>query len=225
MTAIAPDVLVTTRRSLHGVAEMVMASSQFDATGMMRLRPLTGGFGTVVPHRDIHLVAVAATDLVLTRLSGRTARWPLSGTYRALAATAGLPFDRLRGVYPGGSGVGPDDEIDVDAAAAGLLADALATGDAALRTLGTRIAGPQAPEPVLWPEHFDVAIAVDEVTYGVSAGDDTLAEPYAYVSPGCRRTGAFWNQTFGAARPLRDLGGGAGVLGFLAEGHRQVDSG
>jgi hypothetical protein len=38
VTAIAPDVLVTTRRSLHGVAETVVASSQFHATGRSQLR-------------------------------------------------------------------------------------------------------------------------------------------------------------------------------------------
>jgi hypothetical protein len=225
MTAVAPGVLATTRRSLHGVAEMVVAGSQFDATGMMQLRSLTGGFGTVVPHGEIDLLAVEATDLVLTRLDGRAARWPLSGSYRALAAAAGVPFGALRDAYPGGSGVGPDDEIEVDAAAAGVLAAAWATGDAALRALGARIAGPQPPEPVLWPEHFDIAVTIDEVNYGVSAGDDILAEPYVYVSPFRRRSGAFWNYAFGAARPLRDLGDTAGVLGFLAEGRRLVERG
>jgi hypothetical protein len=38
-----PDVLVRTRRSLHGVAETVVASSQFHATGQMQLRSVPAG--------------------------------------------------------------------------------------------------------------------------------------------------------------------------------------
>lgn len=92
MTAIAPDVLVTTRRSLHGVAETVVASSRFHATGTMRLRSLPGGFATVVPHRGIDVLAVVGTNLVLTRPDGRSTRWPFVGTDQAPAAAAGLPF-------------------------------------------------------------------------------------------------------------------------------------
>ena len=36
---------------------------------------------------------------------------------------------------------------------------------------------------VLWPEHFDVGIDANEVNYGVSPGDASCPEPYAYVGP------------------------------------------
>jgi hypothetical protein len=68
---------------------------------------------------------------------------------------------------------------------------------------------------VLWPEHFDLGVTLDEVNYGVSLGDGYLAEPYAYVGPWQPRTGPFWNAPFGAARPLRDV---PDVAGFFAEG-------
>lgn len=71
--------------------------------------------------------------------------------------------------------------------------------------------------PVLWPEHFDVGIQLDEVNYGISPGDHYVDEPYAYVGPWTPRTGEFWNAPFGAARPLRDLPGDA-LDAFLAEG-------
>jgi hypothetical protein len=98
-----------------------------------------------------------------------------------------------------------------------VLADAWWTGDEALAAFA-----PSA-ERVLWPEHFDVAIAVDEVTYGVSPGDHFIGVPYAYVSPWQRdgRTGEFWNQPFGAAVPLSDLGDpgdAGGVAAFFARG-------
>jgi hypothetical protein len=55
---------------------------------------------------------------------------------------------------------------------------------------------------VLWPEHFDVAVTEDEVNYGVSAGDDYHATPYAYIGPCTQRTGSFWNAPFGAVYQL-----------------------
>ena len=96
------------------------------------------------------------------------------------------------------------------------------TGDAALRQL--------APdeEPVVWPEHFDVGIRKDEVNYGVSPGDGWLAEPYAYVTPPGWDPDTefwddeFWNAPFGAARPLRVLGGSEQVRSFFREAAGRV---
>jgi hypothetical protein len=75
---------------------------------------------------------------------------------------------------------------------------------------------------VLWPEHFDVGISVGEVNYGLSPGDAALPEPYAYVGPWTPRTGQFWNQPFGAARPLAALGDVGGVVAFLREGSERA---
>ena len=86
--------------------------------------------------------------------------------------------------------------LEVDAAAANDVYRSLYAGGQALVVF--------APEehPVLWPEHFDVSVAVDEVNYGVSPGDSFHDRPYAYVGPWQARTGDFWNAPFGAARPL-----------------------
>ncbi len=223
MTVIAPDVLAATRHSLHGVADGIVAGPQFRAVGTMRLRPLPGGFGTVVPHGDFAVVAVEATDLVVAGVGGGSARWPLAGTFRDLAEAAGLAFGGLEDAYRGGADVRPDEPIEVDPAAAAVLAAAWATGDAALRTLGAQVAGQQPPAPVIWPEHFDIGITLDDVNYGVSPGDDTIAEPYAYVGPHRPRQGPFWNQPFGAARPLRDLGDQPAVVAFFTEGRRHAE--
>ena len=91
------------------------------------------------------------------------------------------------GLYADGSGVGVDDPLDVDAAAADSIASWFAMGDAALRTAFEDV------EPVLWPEHFDLGVAVGEVNYGVSPGDSAVPRPYAYVAPWNHRSGAFWN--------------------------------
>ena len=92
-----------------------------------------------------------------------------------------------------------------------MLADALTAGDAALRAM--------APDevPVLWPEHFDVGISVDEVNYGVSPGDSYLATPYAYVGPWAARTGDFWNAPFGAALAVEGRDADA-LAAFFARG-------
>jgi hypothetical protein len=103
----------------------------------------------------------------------------------------------------------------VDATAAARIADAHARGDAALRQLA-----PDA-EPVLWPEHFDVAVRIDDVNYGVSPGDEFLGDPYAYVGVDpVPPDDPYWNAPFGAARAMRTLPGVRGVYEFFAEAAR-----
>jgi len=209
--------LATTRRSLHGVAEAIVAGPQYGATGTMRLRQHPGGFGTVLPHSGFALVAVVGTDLVLTRTAGGRSQLPLSGTLGELAEAAGLEFGGLQGAYRDGSNPRPDQSIEIDPDAAAVLADAWERGAAALRTF---TAGTAAGEPVLWPEHFDIALTMDAVNYGVSPGDETSADPYAYVGPPRLPEGDFWNEPFGAARPLGELPDAAAVVAFFAEGRR-----
>lgn len=214
--------LVTTRQSLHGVAEAVVAGPQYRATGTMRLRQRPGGFGTVLAHSGFSVVAVAGTDLVLTRAAGGSTRLPLSGTLGDLAGAAGLPFGGLEDAYGGGSHPRPDQSIEVDPDAAAVLADAWARGASALETFAARFGG--AEPAVLWPEHFDLAISLDSVNYGVSPGDEAIAEPYAYVGPPRPQDGEFWNQPFGAARPLPDLPDATAVAAFFATGRGLVTS-
>ena len=196
--------LAVTRRSLHGVAELVLAGPQYRQSGQIKLRVLPGGFGTVV-----------APDLRVDgdKLVTSAGSFPLAGSYAELAAAVGVEARRLDDVYSGGPKIDPDERIEIDPAAARALVDAFARGEAALRSL--------APDevPVLWPEHFDVGISVGEVNYGVSPGDAGIPEPYAYVGPWTPRTGEFWNTSFGAARPMAEL---ADVLEFFRTGRRLV---
>ncbi|MBW0113941.1 hypothetical protein [Pseudonocardia abyssalis] len=191
-----------TRRSLHGVAELIIAGPQHRAHGTIRLRVTQGGFGGVaVPLR------VEGTDLVWD--GGRS---PLTGTYRSLAAVAGIADPGAPDSYADTSGVGLDEEIAVDAVSAAALADWFARGDAALRAFAPDL------EPVLWPEHFDLALTVDEVNYGVSPGDAGHPDPYAYVGPWTPRQGPFWNADFGALRPASELPDVTALAAFFAEG-------
>jgi hypothetical protein len=74
--------------------------------------------------------------------------------------------------------------LDVDREAAARLADWYAFGDGVLRALGG--------DPVLWPEHFDIAIDLEGATYGFSPGDEHHDEPYAYVLPREPQAGELW---------------------------------
>ncbi|MVZ99593.1 hypothetical protein F8568_004230 [Actinomadura sp. LD22] len=198
-----PDALGTTRRSLHGVAELLLAGPQHRESGTIRLRVAEGGFGTVRAPR----LRVAGAELVA---GGRAI--PLDGTTcLELAAAAGIEAGAPQGVYKDGSGVGPDETLGVDAGAAAHIAECFARGHEAL----VRFAPGAAP--VLWPEHFDLALTLDEVNYGVSPGDGFLGEPYAYAGPWEPRQGAFWNAPFGAARPVRLLPGATALHDFFME--------
>ena len=192
-----------TRRSLHGIAELVLAGPQYAASQSIRLCVTPGGFGTVTtPH-----LRVEGLELV-----SPSSRLPLGGTFAELARAAGVEARALRDVYADGPDVTADDPVVVDQRDAAVILEGFARGDAAMRAF--------APdqEPVLWPEHFDVGISLAEVNYGVSPGDTHVAEPYAYVGPWSPRQGTFWNTAFGAARPLTDLPDVGTLVAFFREG-------
>jgi hypothetical protein len=202
------DTLTATRRALHGVAELVLAGPEHRRTGEIALHVTPDGFRTV-----------AGPDLRVAgdRLVAGEHSVPLAGsTFRALAEAAGVDVGAPVDLYHEGSGARPDDPVAVDPAAAAYLESCFALGDAALRAF--------APDeqPILWPEHFDVGITLDEVNYGVSPGDGYLGEPYAYVGPWQRRTGPFWTAPFGAVRPVREFADADALAAFFAEGRERA---
>jgi hypothetical protein len=212
------DVLVATRRCLHGVAELLLAGPEHRATGRIRLHVAPAGFSTLPLPGTPSRISVSGTELVVDA-EGKTRRIALTGTYRAVGSAAGIEAGAPVGVYHDGSGVAVGDEIRLDPAATEVLEAALATGDEALRRLATAHdrSGEDAV-PVLWPEHFDVGLSFDEVNFGLSPGDSGIAEPYAYVGPWKQRVGDFWDQPFGSARRLSELGDADAVLGYFETG-------
>jgi hypothetical protein len=205
--------LTTSRRALHGVAELVLAGPQHAVSDTVRLRVVPGGFATSVADPPVRLVG--------THVERGTASARLHGsTPRELATALDLVPRPLTEVYDDGSGVGPDDVLHVDSAAVRWLTLAWSAGDAALRLLD--------PEqtPVLWPEHFDVGISLDEVNYGVSPGDATIAVPYAYVGPwSVPPADEFWTRPFGAVLLLPENPDAGAVHAFFEEGRARLRSG
>lgn len=200
------DAYTRTRRSLHGLAELVLAGPRYRQGGSIRLRVQPLGFRT----RDEPFVAMRGPLLVADDNAV-----DVDGlTFAQAAASIGLEASRLDDVYSDGPGVNPDDVIRVDPESVRQLAHALTVGDQALRLFQ------RSADPILWPEHFDVAIEIGESTYGVSPGDRYVGGPYAYVSRPEPPKGEFWDQPFGAARRLAELDGVEGVVAFFREGSR-----
>jgi hypothetical protein len=201
------DSFALTRRSLHGIAELVLAGPQYATHRTIRLQVTPGGFGTV----SGPAVHVEDLDLVTT-----TRRVRLDGTFRALARAAGLEPRALRDVYADSCGVGEGDPIVIDHEAARMIFESFALGDAALRAFAAD------QQPVLWPEHFDLGITLEAVNYGVSPGDSHQPAPYAYIGPWAPRDGDFWNASFGATRSLTEIGDVSSLTRFFQEGARRA---
>ena len=192
-----------TRLSLHAVAELLLAGPQYAESGTIKLRATPGGFGTVkTPSARVEGTTLVTGDRVV-ELSGRIVR--------EVADQAGIALRQLHDVYFGGCGLTGEHSLILDGGCAAQIAEAFRRGEEALAAFA-----PEAPR-VLWPEHFDLGISIEPVNYGVSPGDSSIPEPYAYVGPWrpAEHTGPFWNQPFGAARRLNEL---EDVTAFFAEG-------
>jgi hypothetical protein len=180
------ETYVGTRRQLRGVAESLIAGPQYRAAGTIRLAVRADGFaGVAIP------LAVHGTELVMPNDAV-----DLAAPLNVIAENAGIDAGPPEGVYEIADPLPSDAVLKLDAAAAEWIHRSHYAGGYALKRV--------LPEchPVLWPEHFDVAATEDEVSYGVSVGDDYHPTPYAYVSPWTKRPGPFWNAPFGALYPL-----------------------
>jgi hypothetical protein len=192
VAAVDSEVYVSTRRQLRGVAESLIAGPQYRAAGTVRLAVRPDGFvGVALP--------LAVSGAELTWQDGSA---PLAGSPGALADAAGVRYGPPDGVYEVVEPLAADAVLDIDPTAAEWIHRSLYAGGYALKQILSE------QHPVLWPEHFDVAVTEDEVNYGVSAGDSYHATPYAYVGPWTSRSGPFWNAPFGAVQsldPARDV--------------------
>ncbi|CAM3655407.1 hypothetical protein [Smaragdicoccus niigatensis] len=198
------DSFAATRRSLHGLAELLIAGPQFRDLGTIRLK--VSGDGVEGAKLGVR---ITADSLISDR--GPTS---LTGTYASLAAKAGIRAGAPTGLYHDTSGVDLGESVEVNMNDAAVILGWFAEGQRALN-----IFAPSA-EPVLWPEHFDLGITLDEVNYGISPGDSYSPRPYAYIGPWTTREGDFWNAPFGAARTIDVLPTADAIADFFAQGQR-----
>ena len=194
--------VVATRRSLHAVAERLLAGPQYREHGEIRLQVTPGGFGQFTGPLRIEGAEIVGGDR----------RVALRGTIGDVAAALGVQAGEPADLYSEHAEFGVDDDLAVEPAAAALLLDWFARGDRALRRFAP------SEEPILWPEHFDLGTTVDEVNYGVSPGDAGHPLPYAYVGPWTPRHGVFWNASFGAVRAADQLPDADAVAAFFTAG-------
>jgi hypothetical protein len=152
----------------------------------------------------------------------------VAGTLGELADRRGVRFGLPDPPYRPASGCDAASVAVVDPQALEVLLRAWRDGDAALRGFLAGH-GPVADdqrdlEPVVWPEHLDVAVTVDAVNYGVSPGDAYLGRPYAYVGPHEPRDGPFWTAPFGAVEPLDRLPDPAAIQRFFERGRTEASA-
>lgn len=201
--------LAATRAALHAVVELVLAGPQHRASGTIRLAVVPGAVQTVAAPR---------LRLEPTCLSGPGGQASLLDTTSplALGAAVGVEAGAPVGVYLPTSVAAPDEALSVDADLATALFDWFAVGAAAL------IGHAPTERAVLWPEHFDLAVTVDGVNYGISPGDGFSAQPYAYVGPHSPVDDPFFDVPFGALRTWTQVPDAASVAAFFAEGRDRV---
>jgi hypothetical protein len=190
---------VATRRSLHALAEHTVAPARHAASGRIGLRFTRRGFGT--PYFGTgRQVRVEAGRLVVDGLEHTPA------TLGEASTLTGVPLGMPPEVYVPATPAAPDTHLPVNPVAAEALGAWFGFAWSVLEQL--RFDGrPLSPGRVqLWPEHFDPAVELGEevagrrASFGASPGDGAHPDPYLYVAPWRKRTGAFWNDgTFSGA--------------------------
>lgn len=225
---IDPDVLATTRGSLHAVGEHVLGAALYQGRRRIGLRQFTGGFAT---QNYLHLrdgaaverrAMVVGTEIIVRDddLAGGTIedREPITTLAAAGAlvdVVPGMPAD----MYTPASLPAVDEELVVDAEAAAFLAELTAIGYAALVILCAHFVHDEPVEVQLWPEHFDLATSFAEVNYGLSPGDAGHPWPYFYLGPWSPPpVGGFWNEPFGSSLEVQEVPTVDEVLTFFGTG-------
>jgi hypothetical protein len=159
-------------------------------------------------YRSHGTIRLAVVGMEFVWAGGRA---PLRGSIADLAVAAGIAAGPPAGVYDSSGAVTEGAVLDLDAESVHRAQESLRIGAHALTSF-------TGQDPVLWPEHFDVAVTQDEINYGVSPGDSYHPTPYAYIGPWSPRTGPFWNAPFGALLDMSIRADSDHLIGFFNEG-------
>ena len=225
---IDPDVLATTRGSLHAVGEHVLGAALYQGRRRIGLRQFTGGFatqnylhlrdGAAVERRAMVVgteIIVRDDDLAGGTIEDRAPITTLAAAGALVDVVPGMPAD----MYTPAPLPAVDEELVVDPEAAAFLAELTAIGYAALVILCAHFVHDEPVEVELWPEHFDLATSFAEVNYGLSPGDAGHPWPYFYLGPWSPPpVGGFWNEPFGASLAVQEVPTVDEVLTFFGTG-------
>lgn len=184
-----PADLTATRLALHRLGVYVIAPARHAANEKFGLRFTAGGFGTpffadAATGADTQ-IRVEGTTLV--HQQGDAVRTSQITTLQAAADFLGSSIDTETAAEHDSPQAGdPNETLQVSEPASRFLGHWFGMGFAALESVRADETSVDPSRPQLWPGHFDPAIEVGDedhrASYGASPGDDSIDEPYLYVS-------------------------------------------
>lgn len=181
----APAELVPTRLALHRLAAYVIAPARHVSTGRFGLRSTPGGFGTPRFGDDDRQIRVDGAQLIDDR-KGEVRSTSIT-TLAAAADFLQVSIDPSTAAESDSPALGDiDAALAIDLASSQFLGRWYAMAFEALELVRTDPDSVDGSPPQLWPGHFDPAIEVGDEnhrgSYGASPGDDSIDEPYLYLS-------------------------------------------
>ena len=223
-----------TRSSLHLLATHVLARARFEVTGRFGLLPdADGGFKT--PEFDGRVLVLRLDGHGAALYDSANGSTLVPSTLAAAAEWAGVDMTATFSAGTDTPAVGDSEQpLELHGHACGLLGAWFALSATVLGPLAS--AQQDSSGVQLWPEHFDAAFDTafgaesgQRANVGMSPGDSSSAEPYAYVGPWTPdRPGSdgYWNASFGARLPYsavlrsatKEHDAVAVVASFLTEG-------
>ncbi len=210
--AIMTEHQTNTRNALHSVAEWLLAGPQYKQTGTIRLSVANASIATQDGGTSLD------KDGLTVALDDNVRQIPWGSTVAEMGEAAKITPTVPQELYDDHAPLGVDDTLVVDPSVVESHINWFEQGRDAMLDFHP------AEIPVLWPEHFDLGITVDEVNYGISLGDGYHQLPYAYVGPWRVPEGPFWNAPFGAVRGQSELPDAAAIAAFFATAAKQARS-
>ncbi|MFW2381503.1 MAG: hypothetical protein ACN4GZ_07065 [Acidimicrobiales bacterium] len=179
-----PVSLSATRIDLHRLAAYVIAPARHSVNGKFGLRYTRGGFGTPFFGEDRQIRVQG--DQLIDQVGSTVRNAPITSLAEA-AAFLGTEIDPSTAAEKDSPALGDvDHPLTVPTDASDFLGRWYGMAFAALEAVRADEASVDPSRPQLWPGHFDPAIEVGDEdrrgSYGASPGDQSIDEPYLYVS-------------------------------------------
>lgn len=184
----ARDPLRSTRASLQGLAEHVLAPARYDANGKIGLRFTRHGFGTPWFRREGRDAQVRVDGMdVVVHEDGATRTAPIT-TVAAAAALAGIQPGAPADAYTPATPLTPEAPLALDGSTVEFLGAWYGFAASVLEQLRAESDADEPSRVQLWPEHFDLSVDLGDEqasargTFGASPGDEDDPDPYLYVT-------------------------------------------